>query len=84
MSGSGSDGMSERAPKRHRFDASGCGDGSSNSSDDCPSSLGGGGASGSLPQESPHHGMKLLHGLDQLKKDKVLCDVTLTAESMYT
>ena len=31
-------------------------------------------------QDNPEHGMKLLHGLNLLKRDKVLCDVTLIAE----
>ena len=30
--------------------------------------------------ENPEHGMKLLRGLSHLKKEKVLCDVTLIAE----
>ena len=31
-------------------------------------------------EENPEHGMKVLKGLNQLMKDKVLCDVTLIAE----
>ena len=30
--------------------------------------------------ENPEHGMRLLRGLSFLKKEKVLCDVTLIAE----
>lgn len=30
--------------------------------------------------ESPEHGMKVLQGLNQLKMEKVLCDVALLAE----
>ena len=30
--------------------------------------------------ESPEHGMKVLQGLNQLKMEKVLCDVALIAE----
>ena len=29
---------------------------------------------------NPEHGMKVLHGLNFLKQEKVLCDVTLIAE----
>ena len=31
-------------------------------------------------EESPEHGMKVLRGLNQLKMEKVLCDVSLIAE----
>ncbi len=34
-------------------------------------------------KENPEHGMKVLQGLNQLKKDKVLCDVTLIAEGKF-
>ena len=33
--------------------------------------------------EEKEHGMKILHGLNKLKNDKVLCDVTLIAEGIY-
>ncbi|ESO86873.1 hypothetical protein LOTGIDRAFT_194758, partial [Lottia gigantea] len=32
-------------------------------------------------EERPEHGMKLLQGLNKLKNDRILCDVTLIAES---
>lgn len=31
-------------------------------------------------EERPEHGMKILQGLNKLKNDKILCDVTLIAE----
>lgn len=31
-------------------------------------------------EERPEHGMKVLQGLNKLKQDGVLCDVTLIAE----
>lgn len=33
--------------------------------------------------EEKEHGMKILQGLNKLKNDKVLCDVTLIAEGIY-
>ena len=33
-------------------------------------------------EENPEHGMKLLQGLNTLKREKLLCDVTLIAEGM--
>ena len=33
-------------------------------------------------EERPEHGMKVLQGLNKLKTDGVLCDVTLIAEGM--
>ena len=35
-------------------------------------------------QENRDHGMKVLSGLNLLKKEKVLCDVALIAEGMFT
>jgi len=32
-------------------------------------------------EERPEHGMRILHALNKLKMDKILCDVTLIAES---
>ena len=37
-------------------------------------------AAGLRVDESPEHGMKVLRGLNQLKMEKVLCDVALIAE----
>ena len=34
-------------------------------------------------EERPEHGMKILQGLNKLKNDKILCDVTLIAEGKY-
>ena len=34
-------------------------------------------------EENPEHGMKVLQGLNLLKKEKVLCDVTLIAEGKF-
>ena len=31
-------------------------------------------------EERPEHGMRILHALNKLKTDKILCDVTLIAE----
>ena len=31
-------------------------------------------------QENPRHGMRVLHGLNLLKRERLLCDVTLIAE----
>ena len=31
-------------------------------------------------EERPEHGMKILQGLNKLKIDRILCDVTLIAE----
>lgn len=33
-------------------------------------------------EERPEHGMKILQGLNKLKNDKILCDVTLIAEGI--
>ena len=33
-------------------------------------------------QENKEHGMRILRGLASLKRDKVLCDVTLIAEGL--
>lgn len=33
--------------------------------------------------ERPEHGMKILQGLNKLKTDHVLCDVTLIAEGVF-
>jgi hypothetical protein len=33
-------------------------------------------------QENKEHGMRILRGLSALKRDKVLCDVTLIAEGL--
>lgn len=35
-------------------------------------------------EERPEHGMRILHALNKLKMDKILCDVTLIAESKLT
>ena len=34
-------------------------------------------------EERPEHGMRILHSLNKLKTDKILCDVTLIAEGLY-
>ena len=33
-------------------------------------------------ENNPEHSMRIMHGLNKLKKEKVLCDVTLIAEGM--
>ena len=33
-------------------------------------------------EERPEHGMKILQGLNKLKIDRILCDVTLIAEGI--
>ena len=34
-------------------------------------------------EERPEHGMRILHALNKLKTDKILCDVTLIAEGLF-
>ena len=58
----------ESGGKRRRTDSSSMAD-----SEETP-------VAGLRVQESPQHGMKVLKGLNQLKTEKVLCDVALIAE----
>lgn len=58
----------ESGSKRRRTDSS-----SMAGSEDAP-------IAGLRVKESPEHGMKVLRGLNLLKTEKVLCDVSLIAE----
>ena len=61
----------ESGAKRRRTDSSG----SMAETEDAP-------VAGHRVQESPEHGMKVLRGLNHLKTEKVLCDVSLIAEGL--